>query len=76
MKLSEKYLAEKLTHDGMGFLQAVTMDKLKLYAEICALESQQMLLVSNPSTFPQDRYIDKLAEIVNSLEAIKSKEKL
>lgn len=76
MRLSEKYLKEKLSHDGMGFLQAVTMEKLQTYAEIRSLESQQTLLVSNPSTFPQERYIDKLSEIVSALEEIKVKEKL
>lgn len=76
MKLSEKYLKEKLPHDGMGFLQTVTMEKLIDYAEIRALEAQQTLLVSNPSTFPQERYIDTLAEIVNQLEELKIKHQL
>ena len=76
MKLSEKYLAEKLPHDGLGFMNTVSMDKLKLYAQICALEAQQTLLVSNPSTFPQEKYTDKLAEIVNALQDIAQRENL
>ena len=76
MKLSEKYLKEQLPHDGMGFLQAVSMEKLKLYAEICSLEALQTLLVNNPETFSQDRYIDKLSEIVNALEEIKTQQNI
>lgn len=73
MKLSEKYLD---TNGKSGEL-ALNPDRIcKVYGEICSLEAQQTLLVANPQTFPQDAYIDKLAQIVNALEEIKTREGL
>lgn len=73
MKLSEKYLNQLDQPDSN---KPLNKDRAIVYGQIIALESQQTLLVSNPSTFPQDRYVDKLAEIVNALEEIKTREQL
>lgn len=73
MKLSEKYLNQL---DQTDSNKPLNKDRAIVYGQIIALESQQTLLVSNPSTFPQDRYINKLAEVVNALEEIKTREQL
>lgn len=73
MKLSEKYLNQ---FDQPDSNKPLNKDRAIVYGQIIALEAQQTLLVSNPATFPQERYIDKLAEIVNKLEEIKIKEQL
>lgn len=75
MKLSEKFKEARRFETSVGIF-AMDFVNLEIYKQICTLEAQQTLLVSNPDTFPQERYVDKLAEIVNSLEEIKIKEKL
>jgi hypothetical protein len=76
MKLSEKYLNKISGSHTEGSSVRFDEEQTKLYGTICALEAQQTLLVSNPSTFPQERYMDKLAEIINTLEEIKVREQL
>lgn len=77
MKVSEKYFAKYF--DKIINVEGCVItnpEQLNLYGQICALEAQQTLLVSNPSTFPQEKYTDKLAEIVNAIQEISEREKL
>lgn len=73
MKLSEKYLNQLDQPDSN---KPLNKDRAIVYGQIIAIEAQQTLLTKNPSTFPQERYMDKLAEIVNALEEIKIREQL
>lgn len=75
MKLSEKYL-EKLKKSCINNPILFTEFELKLYSEIISFESQQTLLVSSQSYFSQDKYIDKLSEIMNGLQEISMREQL
>lgn len=74
MKLSDKYILKFHVKDGDSY--HFGKDEIECYKEICGLEAQQTLLVSNESIVPQNKFIDKLAEIVNALQMIAEKENL
>jgi len=63
---SEKYLKEKLPHDGLGFLNTVTMDKLKTYGEMCRLEGEMY-----QASMSKGRAIDKTEEKLCEMEWIR-----
>lgn len=60
MNWSEKYLKEKLPHDGLGFLNTVTMDKLKTYGEICRLEGMMEIAKSHSQKRQFEKQLEKL----------------
>ena len=75
MKLSEKYIA-KINSNLIKGKELYTIAELATYGDIRFLEAQQTLLVSNPAIASQEKYIDKLSEIVNSLQKIAEIEEL